>query len=133
MFWKKKRSLNLEFDQLFSTETGYNDLDDRIAKSKAKKEELLTVLEHPEVPLHNNRSENSARAKKRRQDVSLLLKTKKGVQAEDSMLTFVETAKKLGVSAYQYIYDRVSKTFELPSLAKLIRLKNSSPQNLETG
>ncbi len=35
----------------------------------------------------------------------------------------VETCKKLGISAYRFIFDRVSKTFELPSLAELIRAK----------
>ncbi len=47
-------TLSAEFDQLFSTRTGYEDLDERIAKTRAKKEMLLLVLRHPEVPLHNN-------------------------------------------------------------------------------
>jgi len=40
-------------------------------------------------------------------------------------MTIVQTAKKLGVSAYQYICDRVGNTFEMPSLAQLIREKSS--------
>ena len=40
--------LRLEFDALFSTRTLYAALDDRIAKTAAKKDELLTVLDHPE-------------------------------------------------------------------------------------
>ncbi len=40
-------------------------------------------------------------------------------------MTIVQTAKKLSVSAYDYIFDRVSNTFEMPSLAKLIREKSS--------
>ncbi len=69
-------SISAEFDILFSTNTGYNELDARIAKSKAKKKELLTVLNHPEIPLHNNRLENGARVQKRREDVSLQTKNK---------------------------------------------------------
>jgi hypothetical protein len=34
---------------LFSTKTGYYALDDRIEKTKAKKEELLKVLKYPEL------------------------------------------------------------------------------------
>ena len=63
--------LRLEFDELFGTRTGYAALDDRIDKTAAKKHELLTVLSHPEVPLHNNASELGARVSARRRDVSL--------------------------------------------------------------
>ncbi len=121
------QSLSAEFDTLFSTKTGYNELDERIARSKAKKEELLTVLKHPEIPLHNNRSENGARVQKRREDISLQTKTEEGTQAKDTMMSIVETCKKLGVSAYHFIYDRVSRRFEMPSLADLIRAK-AAPQ-----
>ena len=64
--------LRLEFDELFSTRTGYDALDDRIAKTEAKKDELLTVLKVPEVPLHNNASELGARVSARRRDVRYL-------------------------------------------------------------
>jgi hypothetical protein len=37
------------FDSIFSTVTGYETLDDRIAKTKKKKEELLLVLDYPNV------------------------------------------------------------------------------------
>jgi hypothetical protein len=119
-------SISAEFDILFSTNTGYNKLDARIAKSKAKKEELLTVLNHPEIPLHNNRSENGARVQKRREDVSLQTKTKAGTEAKDTMMTIIETAKKHSISSYKYIYDRISKIVKMPSLAKLIRAKSAS-------
>ena len=39
--------LRLEFDELLSTQTKYAALDDRIAKTAAKKDELLTVLSVP--------------------------------------------------------------------------------------
>lgn len=116
--------LSAEFDNLFSTVTGYDDLDDRIAKTRAKKDSLLTVLNHPEIPLHNNRSESGARVEKRRADVSLQTKTDEGTKAKDTMMSIVETCKKLGVSAYQFIHDRISQTFEQPSLAELIKIKS---------
>jgi hypothetical protein len=119
--------LSSEFDNLFSTKTGYNDLDDRIEKTRSKKEELLLVLKHHSLPLHNNDSELGARVEKRRQDVSLQTKSDEGTKAKDSFLTITQTAKKLGVNAYKYIYDRISKTFSMPSLADLI-LQKSLPQ-----
>lgn len=116
-----------EFDNLFSTKTGYDALDDRIEKTRSKKEKLLLVLKYPWLPLHNNDSELGARVEKRRQDVSLQTKSDIGTKAKDSFLTITQTAKKLGVNAYSYIYDRISKTFSMPSLADLI-LQNSLPQ-----
>lgn len=114
------------FDQLFSTITGYDSLDDRIAKTLGKKTELLVVLNHPEVPLHNNLSENGARVEKRRSDVSLQTKTDEGTRAKDTMMSVVETCKKLGVSGYKYIHDRVNKKHEMPSLASIIKNKSTN-------
>ena len=50
--------------------------------------------------------------------------TDKGTKANDTFMTIVQTAKKLGVSAYDYIFDRVSNKFEMLSLAQLIREKS---------
>lgn len=113
-----------EFKVLFATETGYPALDERIAKSRTKQEDLLMVLRYPELPLHNNGSELEARVQARKRDVSLHTMTEDGTQANDTFLTIVRTAKKLGVNPYDYIYDRVSGRFLLPSLADLIKEKH---------
>lgn len=115
---ESEKSLSVEFDILFSEKTGYNDLDDRIAKTYSKKKRLLTILKNPEIPLHNNRSENGARVQKRREDVSLQTITEEGTKAKDTMMTIVESCKKLGVSAYRFIHDRVSGSFKMPTLAE---------------
>ena len=54
---EKAEKLSLEFDELFSTKTIYDALNDRIEKTRNKKEELLKVLKYPWLPLHNNDSE----------------------------------------------------------------------------
>jgi len=118
------KKLSPKFDQLFSTQTGYEQLDERIRKIKEKKEHLLKILTLPEIPLHNNAAELAARAKVRKRDVSFQTITEEGTRANDTFMTIVQTAKKLGVSAYQYICDRVSNKFEMPSLAQLIREKS---------
>lgn len=114
------KRLSKDFDDLFSTICKYPFLADRIEKTRAKKENLLLVLKWPELPLHNNASELGARAQARVRDVSFQTKSDEGTKAKDALLTIVQTAKKLGVSTYKYIHDRVSKTFEMPSLAELI-------------
>ena len=48
----------------------------------------------------------------------------KTVQIKDTFLTISQTAKKLGVRTYEYIYDRVSGKNKLPSLAQLIQQRS---------
>ena len=112
--------LSQRFDVLFATTTGYVDLDDRIAKTQAKKDALLMVLKHPELPLHNNPAELAARRRVRKRDVSFGPRTEEGKQGWDTFMTLADTAKKLGVSFYHYIFDRVSQANRIPQLADLI-------------
>lgn len=121
---EKKVGLENQFDELFITLTGYEDLDDRIAKTLAKKAELLRVLEQPQLPLHNNASELGARVQARVRDVSFQTRSEEGTKIKDTFLTINQTAKKLGVSFYEYVYDRVAGKFEMPSLADLITQKS---------
>ena len=116
--WAMK--LRQEFDELFATRTGYDALDDRIAKTAAKKGELLTVLSHPSVPLHNNASELGARVSARRRDVSLHSRSAHGARAMDIFTTIVPTCKLLSISGYAYLRDRLHQRFELASLAESI-------------
>lgn len=122
------KRLRLEFDRVFSTETGYAELDDRISKTLAKKDELLLVLRYPELPLHNNAAELAARSQARSRDVSLQTKSEAGTFVKDTFLTITQTAKKLGVRVYEYIHDRVSGANKQPSLAEQIR----QPHQTET-
>jgi len=116
-------SLRDEFDSLFSQTTDYEQLNKRLTQSLAHKEKLLVVLNHPEVPLHNNPAELGARQRVRKRDVSFGPRSEAGRVAWDSFMTVAETAKKLGVSFYRYVYDRVAQTYEMPSLANIIRTR----------
>jgi transposase IS66 family protein len=116
----ERERLGQRFAALFSTVTGYALLDDRIAKTLAKQESLLRVLEHPELPLHNNPAELGARQRVRKRDVSFGPRTDEGARAWDTFMTLGETAKKLGLSFYHYLYDTLSGARHLPRLADLI-------------
>ena len=113
-----------QFDELFVTQTGYQQLDERIAKTHAKRRELLLVLKYPELPLHNNASELSARVQARARDISLHTMSEDGTIIKDTFMTISQTAKKLGVRTYDYIRDRVRGELKLPSLAQLIHEKS---------
>jgi hypothetical protein len=105
------------FDTLFARETGYARLDERIALTRGKKAHLLLVLTHPEIPLHNNPAELGARQRVRKRDVSFGPRTVEGARAWDTFMTLAATARKLGVSFYHYMHDRVSGRNRLLSLA----------------
>ncbi len=79
----EKEGLNQEFDRLFATKTGYEALDERIAQTKAKKTALLRVLDHPELPLHNNEAELGARQRKPKENISYGPRTTAGAKGWD--------------------------------------------------
>lgn len=112
--------LRQRFDGLFSTVTGYDVLDQRIAKTKANREPLLMVLKHPEIPIHNNAAELGARRRVRKRVVSYGPRSGQGVKGWDTMQTLIDTAKKLGVNCFHYIRDRISGARRMPALADLI-------------
>src|SRR5262249_39390420 len=108
------------FDSLFATTSDYWALNERIAKTRSKKAALLLVLSHPEIPLHNNAAELGARQRVRKRDVSFGPRTAQGAQAWDTFLSLADTTRKLGVSFYHYIHDRIRGEQQIAPLADLI-------------
>lgn len=108
------------FDKIFSSTTGYDALDQRIAKTKAKKQFLLLVLDHPELPLHNNDAELSARGRVRKRVVSFGTRVPDGTKAWDTFTSLSATTRKLGISFLDYLNDRITGTGRIPNLADLI-------------
>ena len=117
----KKAALSTQFDQIFTQKTMYDNLDRQIQKTFAKKDQLLLVLSHPFLPLHNNASELAVRRKVRKRDISLHTMSAFGTKTQDAFMTVVHTAAKLGVSAFDYIADRVSKNFKMTPLSVLVQ------------
>jgi hypothetical protein len=120
----ERRRLGHRFDDLFRTVTGYDALDARIAKTRARRASLLVVLDHPEIPLHNNAAELAARQRVRKRDVSGGPRTALGTQAWDTFQSLTDTTRKLGLSFYHYLQDRITDRItaagQIPSLAQII-------------
>ena len=113
--------LESKFDKLFATVSGYDALDARIQKTRAHKDELLMVLLHPEIPLHNNAAELAARRRVRKRDVSFGPRSELGKNCWDTFMTLSATAAKLGVNFYHYLKDRLSEAGEIPPLSSFIQ------------
>jgi hypothetical protein len=116
----ERARLSAAFDTLFATTSEYWALSERIAKTRSKKAALLLVLTHPEIPLHNNAAELGARQRVRKRDVSFGPRTAEGAQAWDTFLSLADTTRKLGLSFYHYIQDRIRGEGQIPPLADLI-------------
>ena len=117
---KMKEVLSTEFDELLSRSTGYDDLDHRIALTSKKKENLLLVLDFPDTPLHNNLAERDLREFVIKRKISNGTRTKDGTKAWDVFLSILGTCKKNDVNFYAYLQDRISLSFEVPSLASTL-------------
>jgi hypothetical protein len=113
--------LATDFATLFGRQTGYADLDDRLAKTTAKRQALLRVLEKPFLPLTNNPAELAARRRVRKRDVSFGARSPAGIRAWDVFHTLIGTASLLGVNVLPYFQDRCSRAGAIPALANLIR------------
>ena len=120
---RKKALLESDFDRLFLQSTGYPDLNEVLRKIYAKKENLLLVLERPEIPLHNNPSENDIRQYVRKRKISAGTRSDIGRRCRDTFLSLKTTCRKLGVTFWRYLQDRITGANEVPLLSELIRQK----------
>lgn len=110
-----------EFDLLFQQRTGYPALNEALALIYAKRDGLLAVLEHPEIPLHNNLSETDIREYARLRKVSGGTRSDLGRRCRDTFLSLKKTCRKLGVSFWQFLKDRLTGAGAIPPLPDLIR------------
>jgi len=108
-----KNQLYLKFEEIFTTQTGYFDLDQQIKRTLSNKDQLLVVLEFPFVPLHNNAAELAARVQVRKRDISLHTMSEIGTKLQDAFLSILQTSLQLGINAYQYIHDRLNGKSEI--------------------
>lgn len=122
---QKAEKLRSEFWKLFDTKSGYQRLDERKQLTLLKSSELLRVLEHPELPLHNNPAELAARTMVQRRNISYATQTLEGTQSWDTFMSLVATTRKLGISFFEYVRDRISHLGNIPSLATIIREQSS--------
>src|SRR5208282_3197323 len=58
---RRRSEMRARFDRIFLRTTGFATLDRLLQRLHANKAELLMVLDHPEIPLHTNGSENDIR------------------------------------------------------------------------
>jgi hypothetical protein len=117
-----ERAFRQQFDKIFGLRTGYKDLDALLARLARRKAELLRVLERPEIPLHTNASENDLRAWVIKRKISGGTMSVDGRMARDVMLGLSKTCRKLGLSFFTYLGDRLGLNPDQPKIPPLADL-----------
>ena len=113
--------LRAQFDRIFNRRTGYATLDRLLKRLLGRKDELLRVLERPEIPLNTNASENDIRAFVTKRKISGGTVSDKGRQARDVMLGLAKTGMKLKILFFDYLGARLGIPGpEIPRLATLV-------------
>ena len=104
---EKKIELENRFDEIFQEKTCFVTLNLALKRLYNNKAELLLVLQRPEIPLHNNTSETDIREYVKRRKVSGGTRSQLGRKCRDTFTSLKKTCRKLGVSFWDYLTDRI--------------------------
>jgi len=109
-----------EFDRICSIQTLVKPLDEQLKRTKENKKELLLFLKYPQLPLHNNMAEIDLRERVIKRKISLQNRSLEGMKAWDLMLSLASTCRKLKLSFWRYLEDRISMREAIPYLGKIV-------------
>lgn len=115
-----KSKITNQFNELCTTKTQYQLLNQALKRLHNNKEELLLILERPDIPLHNNLSERDIREYVTRRKISGSTRSDEGRRCRDTFASLKKTALKMGVSFWDYLIDRTFKRNSIPQLAELV-------------
>ena len=116
-----KRALSTRFDAIFTATTCFATLNCALERLRRNKAELLLVLKRPDVPLHNNLSENDIREYVTRRKRSGSTRSDLGRRCRDTFASLKKTCRKLRISFWRYLLDRFSGANSVPRLSDLVR------------
>ena len=117
----QKAALQIRFDEIFTTHTCFATLNQALKRLHNNKSELLLVLERPDIPLHNNLSEGDIREYVKRRKISGGTRSEMGRRCRDTFASLKKTCRKLGISFWQFLNDRLQDTRAIAPLPQLIR------------
>ena len=121
-----KAALTKRFDALCATRTCFTSLNLALERMGRNKSELLLVLERPDIPLHNNLSEGDIREQVKRRKISGGTRSEDGRRGRDTFASLKKTCRKLGVSFWSYLGNRLCAQGRIPTLASLIEARAQS-------
>jgi hypothetical protein len=123
----KKAALEQRFDEIFTVQTAFASLNQALQRLHKNKAELLLVLDRPDIPLHNNTSEGDIRDYVKKRKISGSTRSELGRQCRDTFASLKKTCRKLGISFWEFLNDRLSGQGTIPPLPDLIRCRAGVP------
>jgi hypothetical protein len=126
---EERAVLTARFEALVEQETCYHRLNLVLQHWGRRQDELLRVLERPEVPLHNNLSERDLRDYVIARKVHGGTRSDLGRRCRDTFTSLYKTCGKLGLSFWDYLCDRLAPTPAVPPLAELVGRKAQADKN----
>ena len=115
-----KAAIEADFDELCRTRTSFATLNQALKRLARNKEELLLVLERPDIPLHNNLSERDIREYVIKRKISGSTRSENGRRCRDTFTSLKKTCKKQGISFWEFIGDRLRPRRLVPYLPDLL-------------
>ncbi|HEY0802039.1 MAG TPA: transposase [Steroidobacteraceae bacterium] len=91
--------------------------------SSKNRAELLLVLERPEIPLHTNGSERDIRDYVKKRKVSGGTRSDAGRRCRDTFISLKKTCRKLGISFWDYLNDRLTHAGAILPLPFTVQLR----------
>jgi Transposase IS66 family len=129
-----KAGLAARFDALVGQKTDYpTTIGNALQAMRDHKADLLRVLERPEVPLHNNGTESIIRGYVKTRKVSGGTRGEAGRRCRDTFASLKKTCRKLGLSFWAYLHDRLRGLGQVPRLAELIRQRAAAGATARLG
>lgn len=125
----KQIELSMRFDKIFGKVYESQKLNQLLNHTRSRRGGLLLVLKYPILPLHNNDCERDIREYVKRRKISGSTRSESGRLARDTFASLKKTCKKLGVTFWDYLKDRLVNGYAIPRLADLIK-KQSQERTL---
>ena len=120
----QKQRLRERFDDIFGQRyPRHAGLNLALQQFCAHKEELLRVLDTPQLPLHTNAAEADIREYVTRRKISGGTRHDDGRRARDTFTGLKKTCRKLAYSFWQYLLSRLQGDDRVPYLPNVIRIR----------
>lgn len=122
-----RKGLETEFDKIFTMKTRSATLNQALKRLYNNKPELLLVLDRPDIPIHNHAAENAIREYVKKRKISGSTRSEAGRKCRDTFTSLKKTCRKLRISFWDYLKDRIEKIGLIPNLPDLIREQSMQP------
>lgn len=124
----QKAVLEARFDALCEQKTVYPSINNVLKEMRQHKADLLRVFECPAVPLHNNGTESIIRVYVQKRKISGSTRSAAGRRCRDTFVSLMKTCRKLEISFWQYLQDRLRRRGQIARLAETIRQRAAEAQ-----